>query len=183
MSERHALGGSRVVLCVAAKRPHKNQELLIRALPSAAEDDVVLVLAGHPEPYEQLLRGLARSPAWRRACGSRLRGGRRARGALEAGRLLRVPHAGRGIWVAGSRSDAASVPVACSDIPVLREVCGDAVLYFDPHDPGSAARAILAALDDDSLRARGREHASRYSWRDAAQGTFEAYERALRSRA
>ncbi len=48
----------RVVLCVAAKRPHKNQELLVRAagrLPA----DVVIVLAGHPEPYDRELRSLA----------------------------------------------------------------------------------------------------------------------------
>ena len=49
MRERLGLGERRVVLCVAAKRPHKNQELLVRAaerLPA----DVVIVLAGHPEP-------------------------------------------------------------------------------------------------------------------------------------
>ena len=58
MRERLGLGDRRVVLCVAAKRPHKNQELLVRAaerLPA----DVVIVLAGHPEPYDRELRSLA----------------------------------------------------------------------------------------------------------------------------
>src|SRR5436853_262525 len=51
---RYELLGRRVVLCVTAKRPHKNQELLVRAAPALAAD-VVIVLAGHPEPYEQML--------------------------------------------------------------------------------------------------------------------------------
>ena len=58
--ERYGLGGRRVVLCVASKRPHKNQELLVRAAPLLGED-VAVVLAGHPEPYDAELRGLAAS--------------------------------------------------------------------------------------------------------------------------
>ncbi len=183
LRERHALGNSRVVLCVAAKRPHKNQELLIRALPQLP-NDVVLVLAGHPEPYEQLLRTLAQEYG----VAARVRfPGYVADDELET--LWRLagcfafPTLAEGFGLPVLEAMQRAVPVACSDIPVLREVCGDAVLYFDPHDPGSAAAAIVAALDDDSLRARGREHASHYSWRDAAHGTFEAYERALRDRA
>jgi glycosyltransferase involved in cell wall biosynthesis len=176
---RHALAGSRVVLCVAAKRPHKNQEVLIRALANLP-DDVVLVLAGHPEPYEQTLRTLAQE------CGvaGRVRfPGYVGDDELEAlwgmAGCFAFPSLFEGFGLPVLEAMQRGVPVACSDIPVLREVCGDAVGYFDPHDPGSAAREIGAALDDDELRRRGREHASRYSWSDAARGTFEAYERAL----
>ena len=38
---------------------------------------------------------------------------------------------------------AAKLPVVCSDIPVLREVCGDAALYIDPYDPQSIAVSKL----------------------------------------
>ena len=33
---------------------------------------------------------------------------------------------------------AAGIPVACSDIPPLREVAGDAALFFDPLDEDRA---------------------------------------------
>jgi glycosyltransferase involved in cell wall biosynthesis len=56
---RDELEDTRVVLCVAAKRPHKNQELLIRAVPTL-DPDTTIVLAGHAEPYELRLRALAR---------------------------------------------------------------------------------------------------------------------------
>ena len=40
---------------------------------------------------------------------------------------------------------ARGVPVACSDLPVLREVAGDAAVCLDPGDPATIARAITAA--------------------------------------
>lgn len=58
------------------------------------------------------------------------------------------------------------IPVVCSDIPVFREVCGDAVRYADPFDPLSFAREIRAALMDPQrnaiLKRRGEEHIRTY---------------------
>ena len=58
-------------------------------------------------------------------------------------------------------------PVACSDIPPLREQCeamGEAMLYFDPLDPDDIARAILKIRDDrQGIRAR-QYAASRVLW-------------------
>src|SRR5439155_1464621 len=70
-------------------------------------------------------------------------------------------------------------PVACSDIPVLREVGADVPFYFDPGDPASAAQAIGAAMFDGDERAEAaRRRAATFSWPRAAEGTFAAYERA-----
>jgi glycosyltransferase involved in cell wall biosynthesis len=42
------------------------------------------------------------------------------------------------------------LPIVCSDLPVLRELAGEAGLYIDPEgDPSAAAKAILARLDGD----------------------------------
>jgi glycosyltransferase involved in cell wall biosynthesis len=69
-------------------------------------------------------------------------------------------------------------PVACSDIPVLREVGGPVPRYFDPRDPAAAARAIVAALTGGD-GAAGRARAAAFTWEAAARGTWAAYERAL----
>ena len=58
LRERLRLGAGRLVLCVAAVRPHKNQELLVRALPRLP-DDVTVVLAGRQEPYAERVRAIA----------------------------------------------------------------------------------------------------------------------------
>jgi len=71
------------------------------------------------------------------------------------------------------------VAVACSDLPVLREVGGEVPSYFDSGDPGSAAEAISACLTDPGQGDRGTARAAGFSWSEAARGTMEAYERAL----
>jgi glycosyltransferase involved in cell wall biosynthesis len=72
------------------------------------------------------------------------------------------------------------VPVACSDLPVLREVGGDVPAYFDPDDAAGAAAAIVRAMADPGAVARGREHAAGFTWGETARRTLDAYERALR---
>ncbi len=77
---------------------------------------------------------------------------------------------------------ARSVPVACSDIPALREVAGDAALYFDPRAPAQIAARIAEVIADTDLaermRERGRAQAAKFSWAAAAEGTLASYRRA-----
>jgi glycosyltransferase involved in cell wall biosynthesis len=78
---------------------------------------------------------------------------------------------------------ARSVPVACSDIPALREVAGDAACYFDPRSPADIASKIEHVLADtglaERLRAKGSARAAEFSWSAAAEGTLATYLRAL----
>ena len=175
----HSLGGRRLVLCVGAKRPHKNQELLVRALPSLPEDAVV-ALVGHPETYDAELRSLA----------AELGATEKVRfidfvpdAELEAlwrlAACVAFPTLGEGFGLPVLEAMTRGVPVACSDIPVLREVGGDVPFYFDPRDPKSAASAIAAAMDGRDRVQAGRERAAGFSWEKAALGTFDAYERAV----
>jgi glycosyltransferase involved in cell wall biosynthesis len=177
LRERLGLGDGRLVLCVAALRPHKNQELLIRALPELPAD-VTVVLAGRQEDYAETLRGLASALG----VDDRLR----LSGYLSDAELERLwsmtscaafPTRAEGFGLPVLEAMARGVPVACSDIPVLREVGGDVPQYFDPHDPVDAARAIEAGLE--GRRDGGRERAARFTWEAAAHGTWAAYERAL----
>ena len=49
---------------------------------------------------------------------------------------------------------ASGVPVVCSDIPVFREVYGDAVRFVDPDRPVSIAEGVRAILSDEGLSVR-----------------------------
>jgi glycosyltransferase involved in cell wall biosynthesis len=58
-------------------------------------------------------------------------------------------------------------PVACSDIPSLREQCAamrDAMLYFDPQDPEAVARIILHIRENREAIADRQYAASRVLW-------------------
>ena len=65
-------------------------------------------------------------------------------------------------------------PVLASDIPVLREVCGDAAIYFNPNDTESIQNAIqqFLKLDEEErkkLQDLGYKNAQRFSWEKSAQ--------------
>lgn len=67
---------------------------------------------------------------------------------------------------------ACGCPVACADIPALRESCAEAALYFDPNDPAQIAESVSSILDtpsqQDRLRAAGRARAAQLTWASAA---------------
>ncbi len=170
---------ARIVLCVAAKRPHKNQELLIRALP-ALPDDVTLFLAGHPEPYDQQLQALTEQLGLEKRV--RMPGyvpDEELERLWRMASVLALPPLFEGFGLPVLEAMARSVPVACSDIPVLREVGGDAALYFDPSDPDAAAGQITAAMDDQALVAAGLRRVEQFGWDRTASATLEAYDRAV----
>jgi glycosyltransferase involved in cell wall biosynthesis len=176
---RYGLEGKRVVLAVGAKRPHKNQMLLVRALPSL-DEDMVLVLAGAEEAYDEELRAAARSLG----VSDRVRfPGYVPDADLEAlWRLcgcMAFPSLAEGFGLPLVEAFQRGVPVAASDIPVMREVGSDAAVYFDPHDPADAARAIREAFGNEKLAAAGPPRAAQFSWPEAARKTFEPYERAV----
>jgi glycosyltransferase involved in cell wall biosynthesis len=177
---RYGLGDARLVVCVAAKRPHKNQELLIRALPSL-DPDIALVLAGHAEAYEQELRELARELGLaERVHFVGYLPDADLEGLWRSAACCALPTLGEGFGIPVLEALAHGVPLACSDLPVLREVGGALPSYFDPRDPSDAARAIRAALSDTATAAEGPPHAAGFTWEASAHGTHEAYERALR---
>jgi glycosyltransferase involved in cell wall biosynthesis len=71
------------------------------------------------------------------------------------------------------------VPVACSDIPQLREQAGGAAIFFNPFDPDSIASAIVKLCTDDETRntltCRGREVSSLLSWERTALAYRQLY--------
>ncbi len=70
--------------------------------------------------------------------------------------------------------DAASLgcPSVLSDIPVHREVMGDAAVYFRLEEPGALVRAIRSLIDEpdrrSALSTAARARAARYRWDDSA---------------
>jgi glycosyltransferase involved in cell wall biosynthesis len=174
--------GRPVIVCVASKRPHKNQELLIRALPLLADDRALLVLVGHAEPYDALLRSLA--DELEVAARVRFAEGvddRMLEGLWRIADVAAFPTKGEGFGLPVVEAMLRGVPVACSDIEVLREVGGGHAALFSPTDPVTAAAAIDCALAlgrDAGEVAAARKHAEAFTWLRAARETFDVYRRA-----
>lgn len=80
---------------------------------------------------------------------------------------------------------AARVPVLVSDIPALREVCGDAALYRSPWSEADIADGLREIIVNTSLRARLRElgaaRRAELTWDRAAEQLGALIERLERS--
>jgi glycosyltransferase involved in cell wall biosynthesis len=78
---------------------------------------------------------------------------------------------------------AAGVPVLAGDIPVSREVAGDAARYANPHDTRALARAMAALLDDpagaQALVERGRTRVAEFSWDRSARAHLALFDASL----
>jgi glycosyltransferase involved in cell wall biosynthesis len=184
--DRLQIGNRRILLCVAQKRPYKNLTVLVTALKHLPAD-VVLVLPGSPTPYEQELRAAAaahgvlervRFPDWLTD--------EELEALYVAASAFALPSLAEGFGLPVLEAMARGVPVACSDIPVLAEVAGDAALRFDPLAQDDVNRCLRELLENPplagELASRGRERAACFTWRRTGEATLAGYRAALASR-
>lgn len=173
------VGDRPIVLCVGARRPHKNAAAVIRALPGL-NPRPVLVITGYRTPYEGELRALADALG----VGADVRLPERSspadlEGLYALAAVVAVPSLYEGFGLPVLEAMARSVPVACSNRASLPEVAADAALMFDPDEDAAVRDAIAALLRDRDLAARlvekGRDRASRFTWHRTAELTARAY--------
>jgi glycosyltransferase involved in cell wall biosynthesis len=183
LRQRLALGGGRVLLCVAQKRPYKNLCALVKALPELPSD-VILVLPGSPTEYEQELRERAqalgvmdrvRFPDWV--------SDEELEGLYALASAFVLPSLIEGFGIPVLEAMIRGVPVACANIAALPEVAGDAALLFDPGDQAEITAATRQLFEDRKLAlglvARGRERAREFTWRRTGATSLAGYRRAI----
>lgn len=89
------------------------------------------------------------------------------------------PSLSEGFGLTGLEAMATSTAVICSDLPVFREIYGNAPLFTDTTNSKKIAAAIEKLQNDATLRkkaqVRGYEKASQYSWKKMALETYKIY--------
>jgi glycosyltransferase involved in cell wall biosynthesis len=165
------------LLCVSTLHPHKNLPRLIRAY-GRKKRDFQLILTGlrgfHAESIERLIeemgvRDSVQITGWvpREELYS----------LYSRARAFVYPSLFEGFGMPVLEALAAGIPVACSDIPPLREVAGDAALFFDPLDEDAIAAAMERVMGDAALRERlataGVERARGFTWQRSAEQTLD----------
>ncbi|MCO1655919.1 glycosyltransferase family 4 protein [Pseudonocardia humida] len=106
-------------------------------------------------------------------------------GALRAATALVSASRDEGFGIPLVEAMGLGTPVVVSDIPVFREVGGDAAAYVAPDDVAGFVRAVRELDDPDVWAARSaasRERAARYSWEASARVLLALLERVARAR-
>lgn len=154
------------ILAVGSVEPRKNLAMLVEGFRHSrlASTGVRLVIAGRlawgeVPPGVKIVSGL--SDAQLAAC---------YRDALAVG--FASLHEGFGLPPVEAL--ALGTPVACSDLPVLREVTGGHATYFDPHSAESIAAALCIAIRDRASKSAIRD-AGRYTWHAAGDQLWSSY--------
>jgi glycosyltransferase involved in cell wall biosynthesis len=169
--------GRPYLLAVGTIEPRKNLPVLLEAFATLrrAGRDLDLVLVGRQGWAGKLPLGdLARHV--------------RLTGAISDDELAAL-YAGAACFVLPSRYEgfglplgeamAAGAPAVASDLPALRELGGDTVLYARPSDAAMLAVRIGQALDGGEAArervVRARERARGFTWERCAERTLAAY--------
>jgi glycosyltransferase involved in cell wall biosynthesis len=154
--------------------PHKNHARLLEAFAllrrSRPELRLVLTGGGHeaaPRPAGVEVRGPVSldelAGLYRRAA------------------CLVFPSVYEGFGLPPLEAMASGCPVAASDLPAIREVCGDAAVLFDPFAPEAIADGVERALArSGELAAQGPMRAAGFTWA-ACAGRHERVYRSLAS--
>ena len=101
-------------------------------------------------------------------------------GLLRQADALVFPSMAEGFGLPVLEAMASGVPVIASDLPVLREVGGNAAKYVLPTDTEAWAKAIIETAEpvhQARLRMLGKVRAAEFSWEKAARKTWEIFQK------
>jgi len=170
------------LLTVAASHPHKNLVRLLEAYYRLEEKDrcqLVIVGVRHNRYGSRLLRMVERYDLGGRVVFTGWVSEREKEVIYTRASCTVFPSLLEGFGLPVLESMRHGVPVACSDLPSLAEVAGEAARLFDPYSADSIAAAVRECLNDPDLRRRliekGRKHAAGFTWEETARQTLEVY--------
>ncbi len=164
------------LLCVSTLHPHKNLARLIRAYGRKPRG-FQLILAGmrgfHADSIERLINDEG------------LRESVQITGWIPREKLYDLyaraqafvyPSTFEGFGMPVLEALAAGIPTACADISPLREVAGDAAIFFDPLNEDEISTSLERIMTEEPLRERlskaGPERARPFTWIRCAEQTL-----------
>jgi glycosyltransferase involved in cell wall biosynthesis len=156
------------LLCVSTSHPHKNLARLLRVAKSMRELPGLVITGVRgfaAKEVEKLAGGSVRLTGWipRDQLYELFRG---ARGFI-------YPSTFEGFGMPVLEAMASGIPVACSDIPPLREIAGSTVHYFDPSSEAAIRDALQRLIAGSIPTDAAARRAAQFTWKKTAQVTLD----------
>jgi glycosyltransferase involved in cell wall biosynthesis len=172
------------ILYVGSNKPHKNLPTLVEAAALLRSKNLLVVAGASDSRFSQEFMNVERL-----GLASRVR----FLGSVQeevlptlysGARAFVFPSLYEGFGLPVMEAMACGIPVACSDIPSLRETAAGAALFFNPKDPQAIATALDQVIQDDHLRAdlrhKGTKRAAELTWDATAQQVLKVYQAVTR---
>jgi glycosyltransferase involved in cell wall biosynthesis len=159
---------SNYVLCVSTTHPHKNLDRLLRVY-AQIKNPPPLILTGVRGFAAKEVESLAGPSVHIRGWIPRDQLYELYRGALG----LIFPSMFEGFGMPVLEAMAAGVPVACSDIPPLREIARSTVHFFDPASEREIRDALLLLASRKISTDAAQRRAAQFSWEKTARATLD----------
>lgn len=171
------------ILYAGVWRRYKNLPMLSLVFDKLKEKglDIQFVLAGSPDPFYPEIKNQVLSVKNKQDL--------RPLGFVSdedlnylynAATLFVLPSFAEGFGLIALEAAACGTPIACSDIPTLREIMGSAAEYFDPFNLENAVDVISGLLNNpirlEELANAGLRRIRNFSWEFAANQTIKLYE-------
>ena len=184
-TEKYKIQNIKYFLYVGNIFPHKNIDRLIDAFEilRSAQNDINLILVGREDYFYKRLKDKVES----------MNLGKSAifLGEVSDEELLNLyrnakavilPSLMEGFGLPALEAMANKCLVLASDIPAIKEVCGESAIYFDPYDINDIAKKIKEVYYDNTYHRndkiqKGFERAKMFSWQKMAKETLEIYEK------
>ncbi|MDR0463347.1 MAG: glycosyltransferase family 4 protein [Pseudomonadales bacterium] len=91
------------------------------------------------------------------------------------------PSLSEGFGLTGVEAMGVGAPVLASDIPIFKEIYGEAAFIFDPHNSNSFLTTLnnLEKTNRQKIIEQGKKQASKYNWDDMIKTVVQTYEKLL----
>ncbi len=168
------------IFYVGNAHPHKNVEGLIKAFLILRKkyQDLTLVLSGSDHYFWQRIKKEFNQKA---IIYTGFISDLELVALYKGAKAFVMPSFEEGFGIPLLEAMACSCPVVSSNGGSLKEVGGDAVLYFDPHNIDDIIEKISQVLNNEKSRKelieKGKKRVKQFSWEKLARQTMEVYQK------